>query len=213
MRFNARAAAPAAWGRAALHCAAMFALVAAPSVAGAQAFPSRPIRMIQPFTAGGGADLLGRTLAKKLAELFQQQIVVDNRGGASGIIGTEITARAAPDGYTIIFIMGAHAINAAIRDLPYDPVRDFAPVSLFTMVPLIVVTHPSFAPQSVPELLALARAKPGQINYASTGTGSVPHFAAEMMKIYAKVDIVHISYKGIAGAMTDVLAGAVPLII
>ncbi len=178
----------------------------------APSYPEKPIRMIGPFSAGGGADALARTLARKLSEIFQQQVVVDNRGGASGIIGTEIAARAAPDGYTVVFIMGAHAINAAIRrELPYDPVQDFSPVSLFTAMPLILGTHPSFAPRSVPELLALARAKPGQINYASTGTGSVPHFAAEMMKIYAKVDIVHVSYKGMPGVITDVLAGAVPL--
>ncbi|HSQ05767.1 MAG TPA: tripartite tricarboxylate transporter substrate binding protein [Burkholderiales bacterium] len=178
-----------------------------------QDFPNRPIRMIAPFTPGAGADVLARMLARKLTEVFHRQIVVDNRGGAAGIIGSDIVARAAPDGYTILFVTGSHASNAAIgRRLPYDTVKDFAPVSLFVSVPSILVVHPSFPARSVPELIALARSKPGQIDYASGTLGTAAHFAAEMFKAYAKVDLNHISYRGPAEAMIDVLAGKVPII-
>ncbi len=202
----------AAWRTAALGYAALTALIAAPFIAGAQDYPSRPIRMIEPFTAGGGADKYGRMLARKLSETFQQQVVVDNRGGANGMIGTEIAAKAAPDGYTIVFVVSAHAINPAIRRaLPYDSIKDFAPISLFTEFPFFLLTHPSFPPQSVPELLALARSKPGQINYAASTPGSALHFAGEMLKAYAKVNIIYVSYKGAAEATTAVLAGEVPI--
>jgi tripartite-type tricarboxylate transporter receptor subunit TctC len=188
----------------------MAALIAVPCIAGAQDFPSRPIRMIAPFTAGGGADAYTRILAKKLSEIFQQQVVVDNRGGAGSIIGTEIAARAAADGYTVLFVTSAHAINPAIhRVLPYDSMADFSPISLFTEFPFFLVTHPSFPPKSIPELLALARARPGQLNYSSSGVGSALYFAGEMLKVYAKVNIVQISYRGSAEATIAVQSGAV----
>ncbi len=202
----------AAWHGSALRVVATIALIAATCVTGAQDYPTRPIRMIAPFTAGGGADAYARILAKKLSEVVQQQVIVDNRGGANGIIGTEIVARAAPNGYTIVFVTSAFAVNPAVRrTLPFDSVKDFAPISLFTEIPFFLVTHPSFPPQSVPELLALARPKPGQINYAASTAGSALHFAAEMMKVYAKVDIAYVSYKGAAEATTAALAGEVPI--
>jgi tripartite-type tricarboxylate transporter receptor subunit TctC len=196
----------------------IFACITGFSVAHAQtpsAYPTRPIRIIAPFSPGGGADALGRTLAKKVTEIFNCQVIFDNRGGASGIIGTEMIARAAPDGYTLGFIMGGpHAINAAIRkNLPYHPVNDFSPVGLFTEVPFILVANPTFPAKSVKELVQLARAKPEAIDYASTGNGSSSHFAFEMLNIYANIKLNHISYKGIGGAVTDTLAGAVPITI
>lgn len=201
------------WRGCALQSVAMIGLVAASCITSAQDYPNRPIRMIATFDAGGGADAYARRLAAKLSEIFQQQVIVDNRGRANGIIGTETTAKAASNGYTIMFVTSAHAINAVVRrDLPYDSVKDFAPIALFTTSRFFLLAHPSFAAQSVPELLALARSKPGQINYASTGPGSAMNFAGEMLKVYAKVDIVHIAYKAVPAALTDVMAGAVPLI-
>lgn len=190
---------------------AAVAMFAAPSFSSAQDYPTRPIRMIAPFVAGSGADAYARILGKKLSEILQQQVVIDNRPGAQGIIGTEIAAKAAPNGYTIAYITSAHVANAAVsRDLPYDALKDFQPISLFTVMPFFLVTNPSFAPRTVPELVAFARAKPGQINYASAGAAQ--QFAGEMLKAYAKLDIMHIGYKGLtAGAMNDLLSGAVQM--
>ncbi len=189
--------------------AAVFACaVGTPAMA--QQYPDRPIRMVAPFAPGGGADVYGRLLAKKFSEIFSQQVVVDNRSGANGIIGTDIVAKAAPSGYTLLFTLSAHVTNAAIRnDLPYDTLKDFAPVSLFTEFPLFLYASPSLPAQSVPELLALVRGKPGAFNYGSTGVGSAQHFAGEMLNAYAKTKVVHISYKGIPAAMTDVTSGAI----
>lgn len=187
------------------------AAVAAHAQTGSE-YPTKSVRLVAPFSAGGGADALARLLAKKLSDSFGQQVYVDNRGGASGLIGTEIAAKALPDGYTIVFVMGAHAINASVRDrLPYDPVRDFAPVGLFAEVPFILVVHPSLPVKSVPELVRFARARPGMVDYASTGAASVPHFAAEMLNVYAGLKMTHVSYKGVPGAIGDTLSGAVSL--
>jgi tripartite-type tricarboxylate transporter receptor subunit TctC len=192
-----------------LACAAL----AVSSASSAERYPDRPIRMVAPFTAGSGMDAYARMLAKKMSELYQQQVVVDNRGGAGSIIGTEIVSRAAPNGYTILYTGSAHPINAVFRRaLPYDSVADFTPVSLFTEFPWYLVAHPSFQPRSVSELLALARAKPGQLNYASSAVGSGPYLAGEMFKALAKVDIVHVGYKGTTEATIAVLSGSVPLL-
>jgi tripartite-type tricarboxylate transporter receptor subunit TctC len=191
-------------------CALLLATIATTGAVAADPYPERPIRMVAPFAPGGGADVYGRMLAKKLSEIFSQQVVVDNRAGANGIIGTDIVAKAAPNGYTLLFTLSAHVTNAAIRkDLPYDIATDFAPVSLFTELPLFLFAYPSLPAQSVPELLALVRARPGAFNYGSTGVGSAQHFAGEMFNAYAKTKIVHISYKSVTAAMTDVSAGAV----
>jgi tripartite-type tricarboxylate transporter receptor subunit TctC len=173
-------------------------------------YPNRPIRMIAPFPAGGGADIYGRILAKKMSDVLKQQVIVDNRSGANGLIGTELVARAAPDGYTIMFTTSSHALNPAMRHkLPYDSVKDFAPIALFTEFPFFVVSSPSFPPKSIPELLALARAKPGYFNYASISTGSAQHFAGEMLNAYANINIVRVGYRGVPAALTEVFAGAV----
>jgi tripartite-type tricarboxylate transporter receptor subunit TctC len=186
------------------------ALAAALPVCAAEQYPERPIRMVASFAPGGGGDVYCRLLAKKFSEIFSQQVVVDNRAGANGIIGTEIVARAVPNGYTLLFTLSAHVTNAAIRsDLPYDINHDFAPISLFTEFPLYLYVSPSLPVQSVPELLALVRGKPGAFNYGSTGVGSAQHFAGEMLNAYAKTKVVHVSYKGIPAAMTDITAGAI----
>ncbi len=179
----------------------------------AQSFPNKPIRLIVPWPAGGGADIIGRTLAVKLGDAFGQQIVVDNRAGAAGIIGTEAAARAAPDGYTIY--QGNTAtlgINPALHaKLPYDAIKDFAPISLINTGTLIVVVHPSLPVTNVRELIVLARTQPGKINYASAGPGSPAHLVAEMFKSSAQVSFTHIPYKGAAPAAIDLIAGQVDL--
>ncbi len=178
----------------------------AAQIAAAQDYPNRPIRLVTPVAAGGGADATARMLANRLSEIFQQRVIVDNRPGASNITGTEIAAKAAPDGYTILWVSSTHAINAGLRrgKLPFDPRADFAPVTLFAKIPFMLVVHPSLAANSVPELLALARAKPGQINYASAGIGSTSHFAGELLKKSARINLLHVAYKGSAALVTTV---------
>jgi tripartite-type tricarboxylate transporter receptor subunit TctC len=176
----------------------------------AQGFPSKPVRIVVPSSAGGGADTTARLLAQRLSDVFGQQVVVDNRPGAGNIIGTELVAKAAPDGYTLLLAINNHAINASLyRKLSYDPVQDFAPISLLITAPHIVVVHPSLPVKSIQDLIKLARAKPGEINYASAGNGTSAHFAAELFKLNAKVQMTHIPYKSLSGAVTDVVSGAV----
>ena len=179
----------------------------------AQAYPTRPIRFIVPFTPGGLGDTFARAVAEGLSQRLGQPVVVDNRPGASQAIGAEATAKAPPDGHTIF--MGTQSglvLNAIARkSLPYDPVRDFAPISLLFTTPLYLVVHPSLPAQSLEELLALARSRPGKLTFASIGTGSSLHLAGEMMKRRAGVDIVHVPYKGSAPAMTDLLSGQVDM--
>ncbi len=177
----------------------------------AQRYPERPIRWILGYPAGGISDLLARAVAQRLSERLGQQVVVENRPGASGAIAAEAAAKAAPDGYTLF--MGetsTHTVNPLLRsNLPYDPVLDFAPVSLLAESPLLLVVTPSLPVQSVAELIALARSRPGQLNYASGGNGTGTHLAAELFKSLAKVDIVHVPYKGTPNALTDLLGGRV----
>ena len=175
------------------------------------AWPAKTIRFIVPFPAGSGTDIISRLLAVKLSVSLKQQVVIDNRPGASTIIGTDIVAKAPPDGYTIIIASNNHAINSALfPKLPYDPVKDFAAVGQLALLPFILVVHPSLPIKSVRDLIALARANPGKLTYASTGNGTPPHVAGELLKQLAKIDIVHVPYKGSAAALTDVVAGEVP---
>ena len=175
------------------------------------AYPVRSIRFIVPFPAGSGTDIIARLVAVKLSDSLKQQVVIDNRPGASTIIGTDIVAKAAPDGYTIIIASNNHAINSALfAKLPYDPVKDFAAVGQLALVPFILVVHPSLPITGVKDLIALARANPGKLTYASTGNGTPPHVAGELLKQLAHIDIVHVPYKGSAAALTDVVAGQVP---
>ncbi|MBI3045210.1 MAG: tripartite tricarboxylate transporter substrate binding protein [Betaproteobacteria bacterium] len=174
----------------------------------AETFPVRPLRMIAPFSAGGGADTVARMVAQKMSDTLSRQVIVDNRPGASNIIGTELTARAAPDGYTFMIANTVHAINAGLfRKLPYDPIKDFAPISMIATTPFMLIVHPSLPVKSVRELVAVAKAKPGQINYASAGTGTAAHLAMEMFRVGTGIDIVHIPYKGISQALIDTVAG------
>jgi tripartite-type tricarboxylate transporter receptor subunit TctC len=188
-------------------------LVAGSATAAPQDYPNRPLRLVTPVLAGGGADATVRMLANKLAEAFNQRVVVDNRPGASNIIGTDIVAKATPDGYTILWVSSTHAINAGVRrgKLPFDPLNDFEPITLFARIPFILVVHPTLPVKSVPELLALARAKPGQLNYASAGIGSTSHFAGELLKNLAKIDLTHVAYKGSA-ALVAVVGGETPIL-
>jgi tripartite-type tricarboxylate transporter receptor subunit TctC len=178
----------------------------------AQTYPVKPIRMIVTFPAGSGADIVARTVGQKMAESLGQQVVVDNRAGAGGIIGSDLTAKAIPDGYTIVMVSSAHTINASMYSkLPYDPAKDFAAITMLASTPYLLVAHPSVPVKNVAELIALAKAKPGQINYASGGVGVGSHLAGELFKTMAGVDIVNVPYKGAPQATADVVGGQVQL--
>ncbi|HWI15969.1 MAG TPA: tripartite tricarboxylate transporter substrate binding protein [Burkholderiales bacterium] len=183
------------------------------ALAMAQNYPMRAVRVVTPVTAGSAVDTVARVVGQKLSDSWAQQVVVDNRVGANGIIGSEAAARSANDGYTVFLANDAvMAINPALyRKLPYDPVRDFAPVTHAANIPLVLVVHPSLPVKSVKELIALARARPGQLNYASGGTGSPQHLPMEMLKAATRIDIVHVPYKGLGPAFNDVLGGQVPM--
>jgi len=187
------------------------AWLACAMTAGAQDYPNKPIRFIVPLPPGGGADIVARTVGQKLALAFRQQVIIDNRAGGGTVIGADLAAKSAPDGYTLLLATATtHAINSSLqKSLPYDPVRDFAPVSLVANLPLVLVAHPSLAANSIPELIALAKAKPGQLFFASTGNGSSIHLAGELLNSKAQVKMVHVPYKGAAPALTDLLSGQV----
>lgn len=179
-----------------------------------QAFPARPLRFIVPFPPGGGNDIVGRIVAMRLSEALGQQVVVDNRGGAGGTIGTEIAAKAPPDGHTILINNISLAVNQTLLpQLPYDTLRDLAPVTLVGRQANIVVVHPGVPAKSVQDLLALARAKPGQLNYGSGGIGTASHLATEYLKLETRTDMVHVPYKGLGPALTDLMGGRLQLII
>jgi tripartite-type tricarboxylate transporter receptor subunit TctC len=186
----------------------MLALAANMAIA-AEAYPSKPIRLIIPFPPGGATDALGRTVVQRLAEPLRQQIIADNRPGASGIPGLELASKAPADGYTLVIGQAGNlAINLALMGkLPYDPVTAFAPITLLATTPNVLVVHPSMPVRSVKDVVALAKAKPGQINYASSGIGSPGHLTAARFAIAAKISMVHIPYKGAGPALIDVLAG------
>jgi tripartite-type tricarboxylate transporter receptor subunit TctC len=192
----------------------LFAVALTAAVAGAQqTYPSKSIRYVVPFPAGGPLDIVARALGQELTKSLGQPVIIDNRPGAGGNIGADFVAKSAPDGHTIL--MGAvstHAINVTLYSkLPYDPVRDFAPVTLITSVPNALVVHPSVPARNVQELIALARSHPGQLNFASGSTGSAGHLAGELFKTMARVDMVHIPYKGAAPAVVDLIGGHVSL--
>ncbi len=188
-------------------------LVLVAAAANAQ-YPEKSIRFMMPYPPGGSIDIAGRAVAQKLAEALGRQIIVDNRTGAGGTIGTETAAHAAPDGYTILMGgTGTLALSPNLqKNLPYDPVRDFAPITDLVSTPYVLVVHPSFAAHSAKELVEMAKARPGQINYASGGIGSAPHLAAEVFRSMASINLVHVPYKGSTPAITEVLAGQVPFI-
>jgi len=183
------------------------------SAACAQPYPVKPVRLVVTYTAGGPADIAARALAQKLAEMWGQQVVVDNRAGAGGIIGTELVAKAAPDGYTLLHGTAAGLIinPLLVKKVPYDTFRDFAPVSMVVIVPQLLVTHPALPATTLKELIALAKARPGALNYASVGIGSPNHLGMELLKSMAGIDMVHVPYKGATPAMADLIAGQVQL--
>jgi tripartite-type tricarboxylate transporter receptor subunit TctC len=182
------------------------------SVAAGQGYPAKPVRLVIGFAPGGGADLLARMIAPKLGETLGQTIVIDNRPGAGGNIGVEHVVKSAPDGYTLLMGSPVLAINPGLyATLAYDPLKDLLPVSLVGAVPNLLVVHPSVPADSVKQLVALARGRPGQLNYASSGKGTSLHLAAELFKTLAKIDIVHIPYKGGAPAVADLMGGHVDL--
>ena len=189
------------------------ALIAFAGSAIAQNWPAKPVRLIVPYPPGGSADILARAIGQKLAEGMGQQVIIDNRPGAGTAIGAEATAKAAPDGYTIMLgTVSSHAINPALTPgLKYDPVKDFAPVSLVASIPFALIVHPSLPAHSVKELIALAKTKPGALNFSSAGTGTSNHLAGELFKSMTGTFMVHIPYKGSAPALNDLIAGQVQL--
>jgi tripartite-type tricarboxylate transporter receptor subunit TctC len=193
-----------------LAIAAALLTALAPS-AFADEYPNRPVRLIVPFPPGGSNDVVGRLVAMQLSTQLGQQVFVDNRGGAGGVIGTEACATAAPDGYTLCIISIAHAVNPALHKLNYDPIKSFTPISIFATGPNVLAINPTLPVNSVKELVALAKQKPGELNYASAGVGSFQHLGGELFKLTAGVDIVHVPYKGGGPAMQDVISGHVKI--
>ena len=178
------------------------------------AYPERPVRLVVPFPAGGGADFMARALAQRLSAQLGQPVVLDHRAGAGGTIAAEVVAGAAPDGYTLVFgTVGTHAINATLyARLRYDPVKDFAPVSLTHLAPRVLVVHPSVPARTVAELIALAKAKPGELTFGSAGSGGTNHLSGELFKSMAGIDLVHVPYKGSAPASIDLLGGRITMV-
>jgi tripartite-type tricarboxylate transporter receptor subunit TctC len=193
---------------------AFVALMAHAGAAVAQGYPSGPLRVIVPYPPGGGTDILSRALAQKLSEAWSQPVIVDNRGGANGTIGAAAAAKAPPDGHTMLVVPIGFAVNPGLyRNLPFDAVRDFAPVSQLASNPSVLAVHPSFPARSVKELIALAKARPDEINYASSGNGSTPHLATELFKLMTGTRMTHVPYNGGGPATIAVVAGHVPVYI
>lgn len=181
--------------------------------AAAPEYPLRPVRMIVPFAPGAAQDIMGRIVAQKLSDAWSQQVVVDNRAGAGSNIGVELAARSTPDGYTLLFANEAMAINATLtKSRTFDPLRDLIPISMIVINPRVFVSNPGFPVSTIKELIDLARAKPGSVRYGSSGVGTGPHLAAALLSSMAKVEMTHVPYKGVAPALTDVLAGQIQMI-
>ena len=194
-----------------LGCAGALYALAAISVC-AQSYPTKPVRMVIPFAPGGNTDIIGRIFVPKMSQILGQQIIVDNRGGAGGTIGTDFAARQAPDGYTLIMVSAGHTINPAmIKKLPYDSIKDFAPIGIIADVPTAFVVHPSLPAKNVKQFIAFAKARPGEIFYSTAGRGTVGHLAAELLNSVAKLKLVAVHYKGSGPSMIDLIAGQVQL--
>ena len=188
------------------------ATTCANAIAQSTNYPNRPLRFIVPYAAGGNGDIVSRIIAHKLVTQLGQQIVIDNRGGAGGNIGAELAARAVPDGYTIMLGTNTHAINMSLYAKPgYDLQRDFAPIALATAAPMVLIIHPSLPAKTVKEFIALAKAHPNKLNYATGGSGSSAHVITELFKSMAGVQLVHVAYKGVAQATTDLIAGQIQM--
>ena len=192
--------------------AAVALLLALPATVLAQAWPSKPIRVVVPFPAGGGIDTVARIVVPKMSEALGQPMVIDNRSGAGGTVGTEVVARATPDGHVLLATFASHSMNATLyRDLSYDTEKAFAPISLIATVPNILVVHPSLPAKTVGDLVALARKRPGDINYASVGNGTPAHLSAELFNLMAGVRMTHIPYKGAAASIIGMITGETQL--
>ena len=188
------------------------AAVANPAAVGAQAYPAKPVRLMVPFVPGGNTDIIARVVAPEMSKALGQQLVIENRGGAGSTIGTEVVAKSPPDGYTLLLVSAAHVINPAmIKKLPYDSIRDFAPISVVADVPTAFAIHPTLPVKNVKEFIALAKARPGQLNYSTAGRGTVGHLSAELLSSIAQIKMVHIAYKGTGQSITDLIAGHVQL--
>jgi tripartite-type tricarboxylate transporter receptor subunit TctC len=182
-------------------------LVALSTTLAAQEYPDKPVRLIIPFPPGGSNDVVGRMIGTKLSERLGKQVVVDNRAGAGGVIGTEAASKADPDGYTLLIVSLAHAVNPWLYKLNYDPIKSFTPVAILASGPNVLAVHPSLPVNSVKELVALAKQKPGELQYASAGVGSFQHLGGELFKLTAGVDILHVPFKGGGPSMIDVIGG------
>ena len=189
-------------------------LLAASAAASAQAYPSKPVKIVVPFAVGGIADTFGRVIAQKLSESWGQPFVIENKTGAGGNIGADLVAKSPPDGYTLVIgNIGSHAVNPfLVKNMPYDPIRDFVPVAHVLDAEGLLAVHPSLPVKTIPELIAHAKANPGKLSYASGGIGTTSHLAGELFKSMAKVDMVHIPYKGNSPAITDVMGGQAQMI-
>ena len=192
--------------------AAALSVLLWPALAAAQDFPNKPIRLIVPFPAGGPNDIIARVVGQRMSELTKQPVLIDNRGGQAGVLGTDAVAKANPDGYTIgIVSASALVISPTMEKVPYDVGRDFAPVTLAVTVPEMLIVASNFPANNMAELVALAKAQPGKFNFASAGVGGLPHLAGELLKLTAKIDIVHVPYRGAAPAINDLLGQQVQM--
>lgn len=188
------------------------ALLLLPAMASAQDFPNKPIKLIVPFPPGGPNDIIARVVSQRMSELMKQPVVIENRGGQGGVLGTDAVAKAAPDGYTIGIVSASSlVINPTMEKVPYDVAKDFAPVTLVTMVPEMLVVASNVAARDMNELVALAKSQPGKLNFASAGVGGLPHLAGELFRLTAKIDIVHVPYRGAAPAINDLLGQQVQM--
>jgi len=188
------------------------AMTVVPAQAAAQTYPTKPVRLMVPFVPGGNTDIIARVVAPEMSKALGQQLVIENRRGAGSTIGTEVVAKSPPDGYTLLLVSAAHVINPAmIKKLPYDSIRDFAPISVVADVPTAFAIHPTLPVKNVKEFIALAKARPGQLNYSTAGRGTVGHLSAELLSSIAQIKMVHIAYKGTGQSITDLIAGHVQL--
>ncbi len=196
-----------------MRAAALLMIATLPCIATAQTYPHKPIRFVVPFGVGGPGDAIGRMIGRQLTERLGQPVVIDNRSGATTIIGTELVAKSPPDGHTLLLISTTHAVNPSLfPKLPYDPIKDFAPVTLITATPFMLGIHPSVAASSVSELVALARSKPGALNYGSSGAGSSIHLTTELLKSAANLQMTHVPYKGSGPAFIDLIGGQIQIL-
>jgi tripartite-type tricarboxylate transporter receptor subunit TctC len=186
---------------------AAFMVLALSTAAAAQDYPTKPVRLVVPFPPGGSNDIVGRLVATQLGEKLGKQVIVENRGGAGGVVATEMVSKAEPDGYTLLMISLAHAVNPWLYKLNYDPIKSFAPVAMLGSGPNIVTVHPDLPVKSIKDLVALAKQKPGELQYASAGVGSFQHLGGELFKLMAGIDVMHVPFKGGGPAMIDVMGG------